>query len=145
MNGRSRGTVRAAGCVVWTGTGEVLRFAVVHRPRYDDWSFPKGKVDEGETELACAIREVAEETGLVGEIGPELATLRYVDHRDRPKTVRYWLLERTGGDFATNDEVDELRWLFAAEARPLLTYEHDRDLLDVAVAELASNADRESE
>ncbi len=137
MTDPSSATVRAAGCVVWTGTPEALRFAVVHRPRYDDWSFPKGKVDEGETELECAIREVEEETGLVGDIGAELLTLGYVDHRDRPKTVRYWLLERTGGAFVVNDEVDELRWLSTAEAADLLTYEHDRHLLEVAVGELA--------
>lgn len=130
--------VRAAGCVVWRTSAGGIEMAVVHRPRYDDWSFPKGKVDPGETELECATREVEEETGLVGVVGEELPTVRYVDHQQRPKTVRYWLLEQAGGTFAPNDEVDELCWLDPAGSRAILTYEHDRTLLDAALAVLGT-------
>ncbi len=126
-------TVRAAGCVVWRLTDGSHRFAVVHRPRYDDWSFAKGKLDPGETELEAALREVLEETGLEGEVGPPLHTIRYVDHKDRPKTVHYWLLEHTRGAFVENDEVDELRWCTAGEAAELLTYPYDAELLAQAI------------
>ncbi len=122
-------TVRAAGCVVWSKTGKDHRYAIVHRPRYDDWSFAKGKLDPGETELEAALREVLEETGLEGELGPELETVSYTDHKDRPKTVHYWMLEHTKGSFVENDEVDELRWCSAVEAAELLSYSHDRTLL----------------
>lgn len=126
--------VRAAGCVVFrpgAGGPEVL---VVHRPRYDDWSFAKGKLDPGETDLECARREVEEETGVTGRVGPELPTIDYFDNKGRPKAVRYWVMLALGGaddgDFEPNEEVDELRWLTPASARPLLSYEHDRALLD---------------
>ncbi|MEZ5376295.1 MAG: polyphosphate kinase 1 [Acidimicrobiales bacterium] len=124
--------VRAAGCVVWRRIDGKRRFAVVHRPRYDDWSFAKGKLDPGETELQAALREVLEETGLEGQVGPALPTVFYVDHKDRPKSVHYWLLEHDKGTFVENDEVDELRWCTAPEAADLLTYEYDRTLLEQA-------------
>jgi 8-oxo-(d)GTP phosphatase len=122
--------VRAAGCVVWRpcpdGEIEVL---VVHRPRYDDWSLPKGKVDPGESDLACAQREVHEETGTTGEIGRELAPTRYLDHQGRPKVVRYWALRATGGRFEPNDEVDQVRWLGIDDAAGLMSYDHDRHVV----------------
>lgn len=122
--------VRAAGGLVERaapdGTVQVL---VVHRPRYDDWSFPKGKLDPGEGFLDAAVREVREETGLEVEVGDELASVRYRDHKGRPKLVRYWRMRAVGGTFEPNDEVDEVRWLPADEARALLTYPHDRALL----------------
>lgn len=107
---------------------------VVHRPRYDDWSWPKGKLGPGEGHEAGARREVEEETGLVCELGPELATERYVDGRGRPKEVRYWAMTPTGttpagGEFQPNAEVDEIRWLTVAEALALLTYDRDRTVL----------------
>ncbi|HEX8122357.1 MAG TPA: NUDIX hydrolase [Solirubrobacteraceae bacterium] len=115
----------AGGVVVRDGA-----ICLVHRPRYDDWSVPKGKVDEGETFEEAALREVWEETGLRCRLGAELAPARYRDHKDRPKLVRYWLMEPVQDDgFAPNDEVDELRWLAPAEARELVTYDHDRDLV----------------
>jgi 8-oxo-dGTP diphosphatase len=119
--------VRAAGgVVVRDGT-----ICLVHRPRYDDWSVPKGKVDEGETFEEAALREVWEETGLRCRLGAELEPARYRDHKDRPKLVRYWLMEPVEDDgFEPNDEVDELRWLAPAEARELVTYGHDRALVD---------------
>lgn len=122
--------VLAAGGVVRRiapdGTGEVL---VVHRPRYDDWSFPKGKCDPGETFEETARREILEETGYAVAFGPELPEARYVDHKGRPKLVRYWAMTVVGGSFEPNDEVDEVRWLPVAEAAALLSYPHDAALL----------------
>ena len=117
--------VRAAGGVV-ERDGLV---AVVHRPRYDDWSLPKGKLDRGESWERAALREVLEETGLECELGEELPTVRYMDQRGRPKTVRYWRMLVTGGEFEANDEVDAIRWLAPAQAAALLSYEHDRRLV----------------
>jgi 8-oxo-dGTP diphosphatase len=127
--------VRAAGGLVVRGDGGSPLLAVVHRPRYDDWTFPKGKCDPGETFEATARREVAEETGLHCELGPEIGSTRYVDNRGRRKIVRYWLMPAppdAGAAVARaipNREVDELRWLPPAEAAILLSYAHDRELL----------------
>jgi 8-oxo-dGTP diphosphatase len=104
------------------------RIAVVHRPRYDDWSLPKGKLDPGETWEEAALREVREETGLECELGDELSSTRYHDRKGRSKLVRYWLMDPVEGEFAPNDEVDELRWLTPAEAAALLTYPRDKEL-----------------
>jgi 8-oxo-dGTP diphosphatase len=123
--------VRAAGGVVRrVGPDGVERVLVVHRPRYDDWSLPKGKVDAGETDEQCALREVEEETGLRCRLGLELPSTRYTDRKGRAKQVRYWAMEVVGGAFAPNHEVDEVRWLPAEEASALLTYDHDRGLVD---------------
>ena len=116
--------VRAAGGVL-VEDGWVL---VVHRPRYDDWSLPKGKAKPGESYLDCALREVEEETGFRCEPLRELGETHY-DVAEGPKTVRYWLMERLDGEFEPNHEVDEIRWLAPAEAEELLTQEHDRGLL----------------
>ena len=105
------------------------RIAVVHRPKYDDWSLPKGKLDPGEGFEEAALREVEEETGLRCELGSELGEASYRDRRGRAKLVRYWLMTPVGGEFEPNDEVDELRWLPVEEARALLTYEFDRELV----------------
>lgn len=124
--------VRAAGAVPWRRRNGVVEVAVVHRPRYDDWSFPKGKLEPGESFAEGAVREVAEETGLLGELGDALPTSEYVDHRGRDKVVRWWLLEVTG-EVATgpgqvsvpNEEVDEVRWLPPGQAQALLTHASD--------------------
>ncbi|MBA2506790.1 MAG: NUDIX hydrolase [Thermoleophilaceae bacterium] len=105
------------------------RIAVVHRPRYDDWSLPKGKLDRGEAHEQAALREVEEEIGLRCELGEELPETRYADHKGRPKRVRYWRMTVLGGEFEPNDEVDEMRWLEPAEALALLSYDFDRDLV----------------
>ena len=118
--------VRAAGGVV-TRRNEVL---VVHRPRYDDWSLPKGKVEPGETDQDAARREVEEETGYVCTLGDELITVRYIDRKGRHKQVRYWSMTVTGtAPWAPNDEIDEHRWISPAVAAKLLTYEADRQLV----------------
>jgi len=122
--------VRAAGGVVWRD-GRVL---LVHRPRYDDWTFPKGKADDGEPDESCALREVEEETGLVCELGPELPATEYVDARGRPKRVRWWRMRLVGDHgFTPNDEIDELRWAAPSEAAALLSYRRDVDLLAAEV------------
>src|SRR5688500_163787 len=111
------GEVRAAGGVV-VRDGRVL---LVHRPKYGDWTLPKGKAEPGESDEACAQREVEEETGLVCELGRELATVRYRDHHGRPKVVRYWEMRPVAGGFEPTDEVDEVRWVAAGEAAGVLT------------------------
>ncbi|GAC1370646.1 MAG: hypothetical protein NVSMB32_15000 [Actinomycetota bacterium] len=125
--------VRAAGGVVMRcpqdGPAEV---ALVHRPAYNDWSFPKGKLQAGEGHKAAALREVQEETGLVCRLGPAVGSLSYKDRRGRDKVVRYWVMEPLRGEFAPNSEVDELRWLLLPEARETLSYPHDRLILDHA-------------
>jgi 8-oxo-dGTP diphosphatase len=119
--------VRAAGGVVLERDGRVV---LVHRPKYDDWSLPKGKLDPGETFEQAALREVEEETGLVCRLVRELPSSRYRDQKGRPKLVRYWLLEvESDLGFVPNDEVDELRRLPQDEALALLTYDRDRDVL----------------
>ena len=127
--------VRAAGGVVWRRAADGVEVLLVHRPRYDDWSFPKGKNDPGEGDEACALREVAEETGIVAELGDELPTVTYVDHRGRPKVVRYWAMQvlRDGG-FEPGDEVDELRWVRLDVAAAILSYQHDVGVLRAAAS-----------
>jgi 8-oxo-dGTP pyrophosphatase MutT (NUDIX family)/phosphohistidine phosphatase SixA len=121
--------VRAAGGVVWRPKQGTVEVALVHRPAYDDWSFPKGKLHDGESEAEAALREVEEETGLRCNLGPELGMLSYTDHRGRPKTVRYWEMTVSGGQLAPANEVDDARWVPLEDTRTMLSYEHDRDLL----------------
>ncbi|HUF34050.1 MAG TPA: NUDIX hydrolase [Acidimicrobiales bacterium] len=121
--------VFAAGGVVWRPTPDGVEVLVVHRPKYDDWSMPKGKRDKGESDEDCARREVEEETGLRCRLGDELISSSYVDHRGRAKLVRYWAMEVAGGAFEPNAEVDEVRWLPPGEASALLSYDRDRQVL----------------
>jgi 8-oxo-dGTP diphosphatase len=121
--------VRASGGVVWRRANGGLEVAVVHRPKYDDWSFPKGKLVPGETWEEAALREVEEEIGLRCRLGHELPPTSYRDPKGRAKVVRYWMMEPLDGDFAPSREVDEMRWLPARDARDVLSYEHDRELL----------------
>jgi 8-oxo-dGTP diphosphatase len=123
--------VEAAGGVLWRISAKgLLRVGLVHRPKYDDWSFPKGKLEDGEDHATAALREVAEETGLRGKLGQELPEVRYQDRYGRPKRVRYWSMEVLSGAFQPNDEVDELVWLSVDDARAQLSYERDRRVLD---------------
>ena len=124
-------TVRAAGGVPVRKGNNGLEVLVVHRPRYDDWSFPKGKCEAAEGAETCALREVREETGLVCELGDELPSTWYLDGKGRLKLVRYWAMRVVGIEpWAPNDEIDQRRWVTLDEAAELLTYAHDRDLLD---------------
>ncbi len=125
MSGVAR-TIEAAGGVV-ERDGLI---AVVHRPRYDDWSLPKGKLNKNESFERAALREVLEETGLSCQLAEELDPVSYTDNRGRPKTVRYWRMTVLDGDFVENDEVDDLRWLTPTEAIELLSYAHDRELVE---------------
>ena len=121
--------IRAAGGVL-VRDGEVL---LVHRPKYDDWTFPKGKPHGDESDEATALREVAEETGYSAELGVELPSTRYEGHEGRPKLVRYWLMRPLGeSSFEPGDEVDELRWLTWEAAAAQLTWERDLEVLAAA-------------
>jgi 8-oxo-dGTP diphosphatase len=122
--------VKAAGGVVWRRGDGGVELAVVHRPRYDDWSLPKGKLDPGESWEQAALREVEEEIGLRCRLGPELEPIAYTDHKGRAKAVRYWLMEPEAiPDFEPNDEVDAMRWLTPDDAAATLSYPHDAELV----------------
>ena len=136
MSAPETSLVEAAGGVVWRrSAGGVIEILLVHRPRYDDWTVPKGKLDAGETHAGAALREVEEETGLRCALGPELASTSYRDRRGRPKRVRYWAMTPVGGRFTPTDEVDEVRWLPVEEAKALLSYPRDREVLDALDAD----------
>ena len=124
--------VVAAGAVVWRPRREVL---LVHRPRYDDWSFPKGKLDPGEDAAVAAVREVLEETGLTIRLTRPLPMVRY-PNGSRAKRVHYWVGRVEGSDdvsdYLVNDEIDEVVWLPVEEAHDTLSYEHDRETLACA-------------
>ncbi|BBY29249.1 NUDIX hydrolase [Mycolicibacterium sediminis] len=122
-------TVLAAGAVLWrAGDDDAVEVAIVHRPRYDDWSLPKGKLDPGETEPVAAVREVHEETGFAAELGRRLPSVAY-PIANGTKLVRYWSARAIGGEFAPNSEVDELLWLPVPAAMKRLQYAADRKVL----------------
>lgn len=137
MTGSPTTPIAAAGAVLWRRCVRPWRLevAVIHRPRYDDWSHPKGKLKEGEGSAEAAVREVREETGMDCVLGAPLPDSRYLA-AGRPKLVRYWAAEAVGGRFAANDEVDRMVWLRPAEARRLLTWERDRPLIEAALRTL---------
>lgn len=141
-------TVRAAGCLVWREVGGELEVLLVHRPRYDDWSWPKGKLDPGETLPECAVREVAEETGCAVVLGRELPGVRYRISDGRLKACHYWAARVADGDAVAlrarvpvpppdGREVDRTVWVSAARARTLLTREADTEPLDALEDEWA--------
>ncbi|MFD4292661.1 NUDIX domain-containing protein [Rhodococcus sp. NPDC058505] len=124
-----KANIFAAGAVLWrkspTNPYEI-EIALIHRPKYDDWSFPKGKLDPGETPVVAALREVEEETGLRVQLGRHVTRVAYEvpGHRKR-KRVDYWAAEARGGLFVPNDEVDELRWLPPEDVPAALSYPVD--------------------
>ncbi|HVV09784.1 NUDIX hydrolase [Amycolatopsis sp.] len=124
----SQDPIRAAGAVLWRESGHGPEVAVAHRPRYDDWSLPKGKHDAGETIPATAVREVLEETGFHAVLGRHLRTVEY-QVPDGRKVVDYFAAKAGPGEFRPNDEVDRLRWLAPGEAAEVLSYPTDVDVL----------------
>jgi len=133
----TRPVVLAAGGVLWRHDAVAPEIALVHRPQYDDWSLPKGKAKPGEHLLVTALREMAEETGYQAQIGPYLTTVRYrVTSGGRPadKSVTYWSMRATDGEFVASREVDAMRWLPMDAARKLLTSASDKKVLDAFVA-----------
>ena len=123
-------TVWAAGGIVMRDNGGELELLIVHRPDRSDWSFPKGKMDDGETLGRTAEREVEEETGFRCRRLGRLPIVRYVDGKGREKLVVYWTMEIESGAFAPNDEVDTLGWFTLSAAAGVLTYDRDIELLD---------------
>jgi 8-oxo-dGTP pyrophosphatase MutT (NUDIX family) len=128
--------VRAAGGLVWRDAKDSVEVVLVHRPRYSDWSFPKGKAESGETEEQTAWREVVEETGLDCVLGDELPHVTYRDNKGRSKIVRYWVMTVRGGEFEPNDEVDRIEWMSIERAARKLTYGHDAGVLEAFAAHI---------
>lgn len=129
--------IAAAGCVLWrpAASSGAIEIALVHRPRWKDWSHPKGKLTPGETGPEAAVREVLEETGMRCRLGAPLTTVHY-PVQDRTKTVQYWVAEAVDGAFTPNDEVDRVLWLSPPAARDFLTHPRDADLLAEALKSL---------
>lgn len=146
VNAADDNTIRAAGGVVWRAAPAPppagLEIVVVHRPKYGDWSLPKGKLDPGETWQDAAVREVREETGYpVVELGPFLDQVEYVARDSDPrsprrKQVRYWAMRAGPGSFTPGTEVDEIRWLPAPAAIDLLSYDRDRELVHLFLSRI---------
>jgi 8-oxo-dGTP diphosphatase len=131
--GDGRPDIRAAGGVVVRAGDHGRQVAVIHRPKYMDWSLPKGKLEPGEDWLEAAVREVKEETGYCCEASIELPRVSYLDRKGCRKLVRYWLMTPLEGGFEPHGEVDELRWVDRQAAEELLTYPHDRELVQKAL------------
>jgi 8-oxo-dGTP pyrophosphatase MutT (NUDIX family) len=125
--------IRAAGGVVVRETGDGIEVLVVHRPRYDDWTFPKGKAELGESDEDCALREVEEETGLRCELVRELPSTSYTDAHGRQKLVRYWLMRPVGGELRFVHEIDGAQWLGLEEAARRLSYGRDLPMLGLGL------------
>jgi len=121
--------IKAAGAILWRRADDgSVEVAVIHRPKYDDWSLPKGKLDGGETEEEAAVREVEEETGFTGHLGPRLGTTEYESSKGS-KIVHYRAMDAGPGRVTPHDEVDDLRWVTVGEAMDLLSYDRDRQVL----------------
>lgn len=132
---REASQVQAAGCVLWrrSATGDGIELALVYRPKWADWSLPKGKLKRGEDPQRAAVREVLEETGMHCALGPALPNSCYLDAAGRPKIVYYWAAETTGGVFRSNREVSQLVWLPPTTALEWLTHERDKELIPAAL------------
>lgn len=125
-----RPLVRAAGGVVWRRIDERLQVVLIHRPRYDDWTLPKGKVDAGETDEDAALREVLEEASIHAALGDELPSTTYLDRSGKDKRVRYWAMTVVDGSPVGDNEVDIAEWVGVDEARSRLTYSRDVAIID---------------
>lgn len=121
--------IEAGGGVVVDISKSKTRYLLIHRPRYDDWTFPKGKLDRGEKHRDAALREVKEETGLVCEVLAKLSPVNYQTPNGNPKRVKYWLMSPVSGKFSRNDEVDAVTWVKRSQAMSLLTHMHDQAVL----------------
>lgn len=124
--------IRAAGALLWRENSDlVTEVALIHRPHYDDWSLPKGKIVVGETALQCAYRELLEETGIKGTFTRELGYVEYEESGEQ-KRVRYWAAKcaLSNTQFTPNEEVDEIRWLKISDAKALSTHESDQSIID---------------
>lgn len=124
--------IRAAGALLWRENSQLeIEIALIHRPRYGDWSLPKGKVDDGESTLQCAYREVFEETGVKAQFTRELGSVEYLESGES-KRVKYWAAKAPSFDqqFKVNEEVDEIRWLNPADATALATHDSDKSIIE---------------
>ena len=130
MGAKNDRVVQAAGGVIvrQTSRGD-MQVLLVHRPHRKDWTFPKGKLESGESHEQCALREVEEETGLRCKLGAELPPSSYINGNGRPKVVRYWIMDPGSGRAEPRNEVDAVRWVSLEEAAVLLTYPRDREIL----------------
>jgi len=140
-------SIEAGGGVVVDTSKRKPRYLLIHRPRYDDWSFPKGKLNRNEKYRDAALREVKEETGMVCDTVAKLSPVNYITPNGNPKRVRYWLMNATSGKFARNDEVDAITWVKRSQAMTLLTHVHDQAVLVEAhdiVKELRRQAKNEA-
>ena len=135
MGARDERVVQAAGGVIarHTPRGEI-QVLLVHRPHREDWTFPKGKLEAGESHEGCALREVEEETGLRCTLGAELPASSYTNGNGRPKVVRYWIMDPGNGRAGPRNEVDAIRWVSLADAATLLSYPRDREILTAFAA-----------
>jgi 8-oxo-dGTP pyrophosphatase MutT (NUDIX family) len=124
--------VLAAGGVIWRkpSSDSEVEVVLVHRPRYDDWSLPKGKLDEGETDEQAALREVEEEAGVIATLGPELPPTTYLDRSGKHKRVRYWAMTVVSGQPTGANEVDHAAWVPISEATGRLSYSHDVEVVN---------------
>jgi 8-oxo-dGTP diphosphatase len=139
--------IEAAGGVVVDMSKNKPRYLLIHRPRYNDWSLPKGKLNEGETHHDAALREVKEETGLVCDVLARLSPVSYTTPNGNAKQVKYWLMQTRSGDFVKNDEVDDVTWVKRSKAISMLTHVHDQAVLveaHVLVKELRRQAKNEA-
>ena len=139
--------IEAAGGVVVDMSKNKPRYLLIHRPRYNDWSLPKGKLNEGETHHDAALREVKEETGLVCDVLAKLSPVNYTTPNGNAKQVKYWLMQTRSGDFVKNDEVDDVSWVKRSKAISMLTHVHDQAVLveaHVLVKELRRQAKDEA-
>jgi 8-oxo-dGTP diphosphatase len=133
-------TIRAAGGVLWRREGDRIHVLLVHRPRYDDWSLPKGKREPGETDEQCAVREVFEEAAVIGHLGVELLPARYTDRKGRDKVVRWWVMDVVAQQpFVPGDEIDALDWCDVDELHHKASYRDDVIRAEAAVALVAGS------